>query len=307
MLGGLIKNHCGAMGVDMAHDGLRVAQLETDAKGVRLVALEQEQRPVNVEPGTVAWQHWAIDALKEMARKGRFKGRCASASLPGHEILIETIKASKTQDGKFEEGVLSRVKARLPSCSASRQSLLIKRIPMEQDNVMVMATDRELVHRYLAIFENGGLDIRFIGTWPEALHKTYLQLFGAQADPRAVVMLLDVQDDSTGVVICRHADLLFARSLPMGSQVVSDAAALDRLVLELAACRRDCMALYTGLSVSRVVFLAWGTVDLDLYQGLARAIGLQTQVGDCQAAVIRAEDQASGHGHWITALGLSLL
>jgi hypothetical protein len=156
------------IGVDLSGDCLTMAQLANGDQDTTLVAGSQASRPKDVVPGSVRWQKWAIDAMRCATDKGHFHGKDVIAALPAGEIFVDHIKYPKHQQGKLEEAVFSQIKRKLPF-EPILKNALIKCIPTEQDNVMVLATERAIVERHLAIYEHAGLAIKSIGVWPVAL------------------------------------------------------------------------------------------------------------------------------------------
>lgn len=302
------KKPFNAMGVDLSPDGLHMIQLANGRGDLRLVAKGYRQRPADIESRTAAWQHWVVDALRDLLAQEGFMGKSIQAAMAPEDVIIETVKKAKLKDPKFPGVILSRVGIRVsPECS--QDNLVIKAIPIGSDHAMVMATDKELINRYLAMFERSGLEIKAISTWPEALHQSYLRFFGqTNADQRHAIMLLDILKDCTNVVICRHTQMLFARSLPIGSTGLEGETAINRLSLELSTCRTDFQGLYPDQVVSRVVFLSGNAVNASVYLTMAKQLEIQAQVGDCMAAVEGATTNGSvDRGSWATAFGLGLL
>jgi len=190
---------------------------------------------------------------------------------------------------------------------------MMKYLPTEQDYILVMATQRRIIDRHLAIYEKAGLKIKSIGVWPVALTNCYAKFFGRHTvDRKAIVMLLDIQANCTNLVICRHTNLIFACSIPIGAKRLNDERIITRLVLELTACRRRLASIYQNARIERLIFLSGRAVDAEIYTTIAKQLEIQAQMGDCLAAVemvdsYRSEIEArDGNVNWATAFGLSL-
>jgi len=178
---------------------------------------------------------------------------------------------------------------------------------------VVIAAERKKVDRHLAIYEKTNLQIKSISIWPVALANCYTRFFGRRkSDIEAIVMLLDIEPDCTNVVICRHKNILFARSIPIGSKQLDTDEILARLTLELTACRRHFTTMYNKAQIERVIFLSGQTVDRDTCTTIAERLELPAQMGDCLAAVKIVDPCDSGVDrrgcriNWATAFGLSL-
>jgi Tfp pilus assembly PilM family ATPase len=311
------------LGVDIGYESVKVAQLAENGRGLSLVGCQSRQKPADIEGGSSTWQRWAIDALRELTREGRFRGREVVAALPANEVHIEHLKMSRAKeleqdakkgclcpDEKFQEAVFSRLKQKL---TISPDKMIIKYVAGENDNVVVIVVEREKIDRHLAIYEKSELSIRSIAVWPTALISAYTGFFGRRkTDAAAVVMLLDIEPSMTKVVICRHRNLLFARSIPMGIRLGVSEEEMTRLVLELTACKRHFASTNKNGQIERLIFLSGEATEKEVCAKIARQLEMPAQMGDCVAAV----DGSSAAGteinkerldvNWATAFGLSL-
>ncbi len=307
------------IGVDMGGDALTMAQLVNNGQGINLIAGGHENRPANVKPGSVDWQRWAIETIRQASSRGQFRGRDVIAAIPPAELFIDHIKMPKidskgeTKEAKdtVDNAVIAKIKQKLPFESGNA---MIKYIPAEEDNALVIAAERKIIDRHLAIYERAGLAIKSMGVWPIAMARSYTKFFGRrQADIEAVVCLLDVESNCTNVVICRHENLLLARSIPMGANQLDGEDMIARLVLELNACKRHFASMYRKAQIERLVFLSGRAVDKDVCVTIAKQLEMPAQMGDCLAAVQVTDPSESGvdrrncQVHWAVAFGLSLL
>lgn len=313
------------IGVDIGDDSLKLVQLGNDGNGTTLIACGSENRPDDVKPGSADWQRWAIETIQRLTVNSDFQGRRAIAAMPASEVFIDHIRVPKKNDGKREDVIFSKVKQKLPF-EPVRNNVMIKHIPTEDNNILVMATERKIIDRHLAVYEKAGLAIKSIGAWPVALTNCYARFFGMRkSDIEAIVMLICIEANCTNAVICHHKNLLFARSIPIGNKELNDEKVVTRLVLELIACRRHFGSMYQNAQVERVIFLSSNAVDRKVCTTVAKQLEMPAQTGDCLAAVKIADPCRSGTAtdegaaasaetvpeewgqvNWATAFGLSL-
>jgi Tfp pilus assembly PilM family ATPase len=183
------------IGVDMGGDALTMAQLVNNGQGINLIAGGYENRPENIRPGSVEWQRWAIDTIQKLCGRGQFRGRDVIAAIPPADLFIDHIKMprtdakSKTKEAKetVDNAVIAKIKQKLPFESGNA---MIRYIPAEEDNALVIAAERKIIDRHLAIYERTGLVIKAMGVWPIAMARSYTKFFGRrQADIETVVVL----------------------------------------------------------------------------------------------------------------------
>jgi Tfp pilus assembly PilM family ATPase len=300
--------------VDVAGHSVKIVQLCNNGTGTSLVAGGIKNHPDDVKPGTAMWQRWAIGVLCDLTASRKFHGKDVIAAVPPNEVFIDHIRMPKIKndadEAKLLKSVMSKMKQKLPF---EAKDAMIKCIPAEEHNALVVAADRNVIDRHLAIYENAGLHIRSMCIWPLALTKTYSRFFGRRkVDVDTVVMLLDINADYTNVVICRHENPLYARSIPIGTAELADAKTLTTLVLELAACKRQFSAMYKKPRIERLIFLSTQADLKQIYTTIAKQLEMPAQVGDCLAAVKMADPPKGGIDrrdcqlNWATAFGLSL-
>ncbi len=298
------------IGIDMGEDTLKMVQFADNDKGICLIAGGSENRPVDIVPGSSTWQRWAIEAIKKVTSNGRFIGKNVTAAIPASEMFVDNIKMPKVGDEKPEEAIFSKIKQKLTFDFALA---MIKYIPTEEDNIIVIATEREKIDRHLAIYERANLQIESIGIWPVALANSYARFFGRRKmDLQAVVMLIDIKSNSTNVVISRHKNPLFARSIPVGARQLGINEMISRLVMELVACKKHFGQMYRNIEIERLIFLSGRVVEKDIYTALAKQLEMPAQMGDCLTAVEAANiyelgiDRRASQLSWAIAFGLAL-
>jgi Tfp pilus assembly PilM family ATPase len=312
MFGTLKKNAC-PIGMDLGRDYLTLAQLAHDGPEPVLVAGCRTRRPADVAPGTPHWQRWAIEAVRGLTSHGGFCGKGMATALPAGEIFVDCLKRPTQTAGKMDEAIFSAIKRKLPFEPICRNTV-IRCLPTEQDNLLVLAAERTVVDRYLAIYERTGLTVRSIGVWPVALANCYATLFGKrEGDRDAVVMLLDFQPDRTNLVIARCQNPLYACSIPLGTAELKNGTLTDRLLVELTACRNLFVSLYASVRIERLIVLSGPALDSKVYQRVAAQLDLRAQLADC----LTATEREDGNPHcpdrrkdndvsWALAFGLGL-
>jgi len=282
---GLLKNQTCPIGIDVRHDSLKLAQLGNNGQAVSVIAGNMKQRPEQVEPGGSEWQRWAIENIRLLTTYGDFRGKEVIAAMPESDVFIDHIKMPKINDCKPRDAIFSKIKQKLPF-EPLEENTVMQYIETEQDNVLVMASDRMVIDRHLAIYEKAGLSIKSIGAWPLALINCYVKFFGRRkSDLEAIVMLICMEEDCTDVVICRHKSLLFAHSIAIGLKNLIDEQAISRLAMEITSCKRQFNMMYRNAQIERLIFLSGQAIDKDACATIARQLEMPAQIGDCLAAV----------------------
>jgi Tfp pilus assembly PilM family ATPase len=184
-----LKNNTYPVGIDIRNDAVRVAQLKEERGGLVLISAAGEECPSHIQPGSSDWQKWVIETLQLLASKHKFLNNDIIASIPASDVFIDHVKMPKSEGKNLDDAILSKVKQKLPF---SPDQALVKYITGEDDNFVVIATEREKINRHLAIYEKANLRIKTLGVWPLALTNSYSRFFGRrQSDLKSIVMLIE--------------------------------------------------------------------------------------------------------------------
>ncbi|MDH7598774.1 MAG: hypothetical protein QHH07_03925 [Sedimentisphaerales bacterium] len=314
---GLRRRRIHAIGVDMTRQGIRIAQLAEQGNIPGLLAGTWTARPEQIQPNTEDWYRWATQAIRQSLSSGPFKGKAAVGTLRPDQVVVETMRIQASDDPKADEAVLARLRG--PSGQRwTAQDALVRFLQIDQQVSLVMAAERRLIDATLAIMEGAGLDPMAIIPWPQALAACYARFFGRrQSDLQAVVILVYFEPTQTEVVICRHGMPLFARCMPIGTDNLAEPAAIDSLVSEITACKRDLANLLATDHPTRVIFFTAQPEHRDACIAIAKQLQLQAQLADCLAAIqiptgLGPQLQRNGLDRracpdgWAMAFGLSL-
>lgn len=320
MLGMNGKKIC-PIGVDLGSGYLRMAQLGQNGQGLFLHSAALRQKPSMIEFHTPAWQHWAIDALRELTRENNFKGKAVVTALPSDDLFIDPIKIPRSALDRVETIIPQKMQKRLPFPIENALFQYITVEPVDKNasdnvDVLTVSVNREMVNRHLAIYEKAGLDVAGIGIWPIAMVKSFNRFFCRRSNEQDVVaILINVGTNHTNVVITRGANLLFARVVSIGYVQLEQGQMVQRLFSEIDACVRYFEESPTTGQIGRIVFLAGtGTSRTlcDRLAGLAQKMQVPAQIGDVISAIEINHgpeciiDRRNSKVDWATAFGLSL-
>jgi Tfp pilus assembly PilM family ATPase len=312
-----LKKHVYPAGIDVTADGLKIAQLAFDGTYRYVQATGSESMPEDIQYGTAAWQKWIAATAKKIMKDGAFKGSNVITAMPPQDVFIDEVTVPKVAASNPEQAAFKKVSPKLPF---DPQQAMIQYIVADlginsdQVNVLVLATDRKIVERHLAIYEKAGLEIKGIAVWPLVMTNTYIKFFSRRKSEASIIaMLVDVAVDTSKIIICRGPDLLFARAIPVGSVHINQGQMVQRLVSEMEACCHYFESVASSQHIERLLFLSGRSVDAsfcDKMAEFAAKMQIPAQIGDVLAAVESKEssavDRRDSSVDWTTAFGLSL-
>ncbi|MHC5082916.1 MAG: pilus assembly protein PilM, partial [Planctomycetota bacterium] len=278
------------------------------------------EKPDQIQTRSPEWQHWAVDAIKEIYREGSFKGKGIVTALPSDDLFIDPIKVPRSALDRLDQIVPQKIQKRLPF---GPENALFQHVVVEtkeestsEVDVLAMATNREAINRHLAIFERTGLDVAGISIWPTAMIKSFTSFFCRRSSEQdKIAILLDVGTNHSNVVITRGDNLLFARVMAIGFTQLEQGQMVQRLFSEIDACVRYFENGSGSMLIERMVFLAGGGTNrnlVDKVAELAQKMQVPAQMGDVLSAIEINKgpdcimDRRNSNVDWATAFGLSL-
>lgn len=308
------------IGIDLGSEYMRLAQLGRNKQGLFLQSAGVAQKPAEVEVHSPAWQRWAIESVKEIIHKEAFKGKNIITALPVDDLFIEPIKVPRSALNRLDEIIPQKIHKHLPfpAEKAIYQHVIpqCKESSSAEADVLAIAADRETVNRHLAIYEKVGLDIVGISIWPVAMIRSFMGFFcRRQNEQDKVAILLAIGTNHTNVVICRGADLLFARVVAIGHVQLEQGQMVQRLFSEIDACVRYFESGAGAMQIDRLLFFTGSGVSPMLCEKvaeLAQKMQIPAQIGDVLSAIEINQgpacliDRRNSRIDWATTFGLSL-
>ena len=298
-----------------------MVQLENDGDNVYINCAACQRTPDHLVFGTGDWQRWCAATLKKMVSSNSFKGKAVAAAMPSEDVFVDQIKVARSAGSSLDRTILDKVKNKLsfdPSGAMVNHVVADDSANMEYLDVVVMVAERQKVERNLAIYEAAGLQVGSISVWPLAITNSYKSFFGRrESDAHLTALLIEIGQDHSNIVICRRNNLLFARTIPIGSRELSSQgqSVAQKLIMETTSCCRYFESLLGGSRIQRMIFLARQDTDQALCHTMAefaQSMQVPAQIGDVFAAIEYREgskvtmDRELLHNDWSTVFGLSL-
>lgn len=295
-----------------------MAQLSRKDNGVSLCAIDSIPVPDDISIGSAEWQKWTIKTIKKIHRESDFKGKTVHTSLPSSDIYIDQLKIQKSQED-IESAIFEKIK---PKVNFTREDAVIKYVLSKNENtngkqdVMVIAAEKMKIDHHLAIYEQSGLEVKTLSLWPFALTSAYVNFFGRRtSDLDLVVLIVDICPENTNVVIAKHSELIFARTISVGSNQLGAGEEVETFASELNGCVQYYETICDGSNIQKLLLTSGSSIDASICEkvaDIAKQMHIPAQVGDVLAAVNISDDikqQIKNSGRltgWAPAFGLSL-
>ena len=327
------------IGVDLGCSVLRMAQLRLVPESLELLAAGSMPLAVDTGRTEIDRMQALTCAIKHVMGNGAFKGRQAVLCIPSTDALLHHIKTPRLQGLGLAQALRAELATKLPYPieQAIVRHVVAGSIPGDSENrqeVVTVSTRRSTIDNYLDMARRAKLDVVGINIAPCAIVECYSRLFRRASDTSRSILFLDIESDSTQVVMSHGGKLVFARNLPRGTDILDEALGaglsvpvdearklrcvdhsasavkdevtagldsfldgpVDRLADEITQCLRYCETVFKSQPPERVIFVGPEAYDKRLCQMIARRLNLCAQIGDPLMRIRRIAGAGLEHG-----------
>lgn len=223
------KSAC-PIGVDLGTDSLRMAQVQLVDDEFRLSAAASADVPSHVRGNTGAKLQWFTEAARDLMSQGGFKGRQVVLGLPASMLLIQHLRMPKVDEETLKRTLPFEARGKLPvePTTCLLRHIVAGEIFSEQEpacEVIVMAAAREYVNQFLDAAARAKLDVTGMNVEPRALIDCFANVYRRKSDREQTFCYVDIGASATRAVVACGEQVLFARSIPVGGDHFTRAAA----------------------------------------------------------------------------------
>jgi type IV pilus assembly protein PilM len=218
------------IGVDFGTDALRLAQVQWTGTEHKVIAAGCVDVPSHVRGNHQARTQFFIDAVRDLLAQSNFKGRQAVLGLPAALMHIQHLRLPKMDEAELRKALPFEARGKIPIDPGLciLRHMVAGEVYADSDpksEVIVMAAAREQVNQLLGAAGKARLDIVGMNVEPLALVDCFGHVYRRKSDDGVVNCFVDIGASGTRVLIARGTALLFARSIPIGGDTLSQAAA----------------------------------------------------------------------------------
>jgi type IV pilus assembly protein PilM len=227
----LFAHKCNPIGVDFGSDCLRLVQVAPAGGGeFKLVAAASADVPNHVRHDPAARMSFFVETARDLLAQGKFRSRQAVLGLPAASMFIQHLRMPKLDADAMKKALPWELRGKLP---IDPSHALLRHIVAgdvfdgqePKDEVIVIAAAREMVNTFLAAAAKAKLDVVGMNVEPKALVDCFTHIYRRKSDEGLTSCYVDIGCVATRAVIARGADILFARTIPVGGDHFSRATA----------------------------------------------------------------------------------
>ena len=231
---GFVQSWFGAasspIGVDLGSDCLRLAQVEQGDGEYKLVAAASADVPTHVRNDPGARCTFFAETVRELLGSGSFRGRRVMLNLPASLMHIQHLRLPKMDEEALKKALPWEARGKLPfdPTQAVLRHVIAGEIYQEQEQkyeIVLMAARRELVEGLLNAAARAKLEVLGMNVEPKAIVDCFTHIYRRKTDSDVTNCFVDIGCTATRVVIARGPQILFARTVAVGGEHFSRAAA----------------------------------------------------------------------------------
>ena len=223
--------------LDIGTDSIKVLQLDEANGSLFARACGQWQFPAGAgDPERRS--EMIVTAVREILRRGDFKGRRSVSSLSGSEVDIKNVRLEKVSRDEMEKAMQWEAQDRFPfDVVPDRLKYVdagqVRSGSETRNEIIMLAASEKSIEDHLTILSAVGLEPDHIYPEPLALFRMAKRSLRRQADQDTVSVILDLGAGATRVIVARGRQVVFIKAIDIGGRAFDEAVAAQ-LNLDLA-------------------------------------------------------------------------
>ncbi|MDP6633529.1 MAG: pilus assembly protein PilM [Phycisphaerae bacterium] len=230
------KEQC-PIALDIGADSIKMLQLDEVDGALIARACGQWQFPSTaIDPEQR--REMTIGAIREILRRGDFKGRRSVSSLSGSEVDIKNVRIEKLSESETLKALQWEAQDRfafdvVPDRLKYVNSGQVRSGSETRSEIIMMAASEKAIDDHLSLLDAAGLRPEHIYPEPLAVFRMAQRSLRREADRDTVSVVLDLGAQATRVVVARGRQIVFIKTINIGGRSFDDAVGAQ-LNLELA-------------------------------------------------------------------------
>lgn len=218
------------IGLDIGDDLIKIVKVDTKGDKLVLSNLAVGETPVEaVEEGELKEVDILGSKLKSLLEENDFEAQKVVTAISGEEVIIRTVEVPSMPQDELLEAAKWEAEEQIP-IPVEEMILdyeILKRNNDGSYDLMLVAVNREMVDRYLELFEMLDLEPEAIEIEPLAAIRSIKHLY-----PEQTIALMDMGAETTDVSVFDKGRLLFTRTVGIAGKNITQEI-MDNYEMEL--------------------------------------------------------------------------
>lgn len=227
-----VQKNVSPIGIDIGADSVKLLQIARDAQAPRLIGAGRVEIPQEVGHDPSQHAAFVADAIRQLLRQGKFKGKRAITALSSSRAFVQHVRLGKCDPSMVEGQLQVELRGRLPM---DPSQMVLRHVTVGEvfadgatkQEVICMAASREFVLRLVSMVRGAGLDVVGMHCEPMAILAAFEHLFEGPSDANHTTLFVDIGSSTTKVLIAHGRQIVFAKTIQVGGEN------FNRLVAEL--------------------------------------------------------------------------
>ncbi|MCP4376759.1 MAG: pilus assembly protein PilM [bacterium] len=223
------KNKRWPIALDIGTDSIKMLQLNESNGGLVARACGQWQFPATIGDPDQR-KEMIVEAVREMLRRGDFKGRRCVSSLSGGDVDVKNVRLKGAPGQELEKALQWEAQGRFAFDVAPDRLKYLNagqvRSGTETSNEIIMlAASEKSIEDHLAMLGAMGLEPEHLYPEPIAVFRMAQRSLRRQADQDTVSVILDLGVTATRVIVARGRNIVFIKVIDIGGREFDEAVA----------------------------------------------------------------------------------
>ena len=210
-------------GLDIGAYSIKVAQIQKDTSGYRLVRVGMADNPIGSQkPDSDTEIISLAETIKKLVVDAKINTKEVAVSLPESEVYTQVIALPKMPEDQLEQAVIWEAENVIPRplAEVSFSWKIVNTDTLSKDEmtkILLVAAPIKIVERYTKLIKSADLDPRIMETEIVSIGRM-LKLTHPNSGSMAMVQ---IGRESTDVVIYRNGEVFVSRSIPTAGEALT--------------------------------------------------------------------------------------
>ena len=215
--------------LDIGSDSIKMLQLDEVNGGLAARACGQWRFPAVVSDPEQR-SEMIVTAIREILRRGDFKGRWCVSSLSGSEVDIKNVRLPRISKQEMEKTLQLEAQDRFsfdvaPDRLKYVDAGQVRSGAETRNEIIMLAASEKSIEDHLAMLDAVGLRPEHIYPEPMAVFRMAQRSLRRQADQDIVSVILDLGVQGTRVIVARGRQIVFIKIIDIGGRAFDEAVA----------------------------------------------------------------------------------
>ena len=215
--------------LDIGANSIKVLQLDEAAGSLIARACGQWRFPAVVSDAEQR-SEMIVGAVREILRRGDFRGRRSVSSLSGVDVDIKNVRLQSTSRQEIEKALQWEAQDRfafdvVPDRLKYVNAGQVRSGAETRSEIIMLAASEKAIADHLGILSASGLEPEHIYPEPLAVFRMAKRSLRREADQDTVSVILDLGARATRVIVARGRQVVFIKVIDIGGQSFDEAVA----------------------------------------------------------------------------------